>query len=183
MRNNKPTLQEYAMRYGTGMGLLWVFKFMLFPLGLKIPFLQLLFVVLTLGVPVVGYMFAKRFRDSDGDGTLGFLRAFSFVVCMYLFASMLVAVAHYVYFRYLDNGFIVETWRNLWEQVKAGADTLPASAIQQYEDAFNAVAALSPLELTFQLVSNNVFLGILMSVPTALLVLRNKKILKIWIYL
>ena len=31
------------MRYGTGMGLLWAFKFMLFPLGLRIPFLQLLF--------------------------------------------------------------------------------------------------------------------------------------------
>ena len=46
MTNYKPTLQECAMRYGTGMGLLWAFKFMLFPLGLRIPFLQLLFIVL-----------------------------------------------------------------------------------------------------------------------------------------
>ena len=51
MTNYKPTLQECAMRYGTGMGLLWAFKFMLFPLGLRIPFLQLLFIVLTIGVP------------------------------------------------------------------------------------------------------------------------------------
>lgn len=50
MTNYKPTLQECAMRYGTGMGLLWAFKFMLFPLGLRIPFLQLLFIVLTIGV-------------------------------------------------------------------------------------------------------------------------------------
>ena len=35
MTNYKPTLQECAMRYGTGMGLLWAFKFMLFPLGLS----------------------------------------------------------------------------------------------------------------------------------------------------
>lgn len=48
MTNYKPTLQECAMRYGTGMGLLWAFKFMLFPLGLRIPFLQLLFIVLTI---------------------------------------------------------------------------------------------------------------------------------------
>ena len=52
MTNYKPTLQECAMRYGTGMGLLWAFKFMLFPLGLRIPFLQLLFIVLTIGVPL-----------------------------------------------------------------------------------------------------------------------------------
>lgn len=51
MTNYKSTLQECAMRYGTGMGLLWAFKFMLFPLGLRIPFLQLLFIVLTIGVP------------------------------------------------------------------------------------------------------------------------------------
>ena len=60
MTNYKPTLQECAMRYGTGMGLLWAFKFMLFPLGLRIPFLQLLFIVLTIGVPFLGYIFAKK---------------------------------------------------------------------------------------------------------------------------
>lgn len=60
MTERKPTLQECAMRYGTGMGLLWSFKFMLFPLGLRIPFLLLLFIVLTLGVPILGYIFAKK---------------------------------------------------------------------------------------------------------------------------
>ena len=49
------------MRYGTGMGLLWAFKFMLFPLGLRIPFLQLLFIVLTIGVPFLGYIFINIF--------------------------------------------------------------------------------------------------------------------------
>ena len=64
MTERKPTLQECAMRYGTGMGLLWSFKFMLFPLGLRIPFLLLLFIVLTLGVPILGYIFAKKYRES-----------------------------------------------------------------------------------------------------------------------
>lgn len=62
MTERKPTLQECAMRYGTGMGLLWSFKFMLFPLGLRIPFLLLLFIVLTLGVPILGYIFAKKYQ-------------------------------------------------------------------------------------------------------------------------
>lgn len=60
MTNYKPTLQECAMRYGTGMGLLWAFKFMLFPLGLRIPFLQLLFIVLTIGVPFLGYIICQK---------------------------------------------------------------------------------------------------------------------------
>lgn len=78
MTNYKPTLQECAMRYGTGMGLLWAFKFMLFPLGLRIPFLQLLFIVLTIGVPFLGYIFAKKFRERHCGGSITFSRAFLF---------------------------------------------------------------------------------------------------------
>lgn len=105
MTNYKPTLQECAMRYGTGMGLLWAFKFMLFPLGLRIPFLQLLFIVLTIGVPFLGYIFAKKFRERHCDGSITFSRAFLFTTFMYMFASLFVAVVHYIYFRYIDGGF------------------------------------------------------------------------------
>lgn len=94
MTNYKPTLQECAMRYGTGMGLLWAFKFMLFPLGLRIPFLQLLFIVLTIGVPFLGYIFAKKFRERHCDGSITFSRAFLFTTFMYMFASLFVAVVH-----------------------------------------------------------------------------------------
>ena len=98
------------MRYGTGMGLLWAFKFMLFPLGLRIPFLQLLFIVLTIGVPFLGYIFAKKFRERHCDGSITFSRAFLFTTFMYMFASLFVAVVHYIYFRYIDGGFVFEAY-------------------------------------------------------------------------
>lgn len=175
MTNYKPTLQECAMRYGTGMGLLWAFKFMLFPLGLRIPFLELLFLVLTLGVPVLGYIFAKQFRDRYCDGEVTFSRAFLFTTFMYLFASLLVAVAHYIYFRYLDGGFILETYQNIWNQTKEMANYELMPLLQQYDEALKLISELSPLEITFQLMSNNIFCGMLMAVPTALLVMRKKK--------
>ncbi len=175
MTNNKPTLQECAMRYGTGMGLLWAFKFVLFPLGLRIPFLQLLFFILTLGVPVVGYIFAKNFRDRQCDGSIPFSRAFLFTTFMYMFASLLVAVVHYIYFRYIDGGFVIETYQALWNQIKGTATAELMPALQQYDEALNLLAGLTPLEITFQLLSNNVFMGMLMAIPTALLVMRKKK--------
>ncbi len=57
------TLQEHAMRFGTAMGLFWIFKFIFLPLGFKVPFLQLLFVILTCSVPFLGYRYARTFRD------------------------------------------------------------------------------------------------------------------------
>ncbi len=57
MTSNKPmTLQQHAMRFGTLMGLFWILKFILLPVGFTIPLLQLLFLLLTLFVPILGYI-------------------------------------------------------------------------------------------------------------------------------
>lgn len=162
------------MRYGTGMGLLWAFKFMLFPIGLRIPFLQLLFIVLTAGVPLIGYAFAKRFRMQHCNNAIGFGRAFQFTASMYLFASMFVAVAHYIYFRYIDGGFVFDTYQGLITQLKATAGSELMPTVEQLQDAFDLLAGLTPLEMTFNLVSNNLFWGMLIALPTALLVMRKE---------
>ena len=55
MAENKGYMQ-YAMLFGTYLGGYWILKFILFPLGLTIPFLSFLFVGLTLCVPFMGYL-------------------------------------------------------------------------------------------------------------------------------
>lgn len=173
MTNPKITLQECAMRYGTAMGLFWTFKFMLFPLGLRMPLLQLVFLVLTLGVPVLGYLLAKRFRERDCAGSLSFGRAFLFTTYMYLFASILVAVTHYIYFRYLDQGFIFATYRDMIEQFRGLAQAETLTSLDQLSQAIDTLAGLTPIQLTLQLISQNVFYGVFLALPTALLVMRR----------
>ena len=41
MTENKSSMQQYAMIFGTYMGLFWILKFILVPLGLTSPFLLL----------------------------------------------------------------------------------------------------------------------------------------------
>ena len=72
MTENRSTLQEYAMRYGTAMGIFWACKFVLFPLGMNMPLLLLFFFILTLAVPVLGYVFARKYREQQCEGTLNF---------------------------------------------------------------------------------------------------------------
>ena len=163
------------MRYGTGMGLLWAFKFMLFPLGLRIPFLQLLFIVLTIGVPFLGYIFAKKFRERHCGGSITFSRAFLFTTFMYMFASLFVAVVHYIYFRYIDGGFVFEAYHSILNQFKETAGPELTTSLNQFEEAIDLLSGLTPLEMTFQLISQNMFYGMLMAIPTALIVMRKKK--------
>lgn len=105
------------MHFGTYMGVYWILKFILFPLGLSIPFLLFLFFGLTLGVPFMGYYYARTYRDKVCGGSIRFLQAWVFIVFMYMFAALLTAVAHYIYFRFIDHGFIVNTYMGMFDEL------------------------------------------------------------------
>lgn len=173
--DKRAVLQDCAMRYGTFMGIFWIIKFVFIPLGVSNPILHFLFILLTMFVPILGYIYARKFRNNYSDGTLSFIRAFTFLLFMYLFASILTALAHYIYFQYLDNGFLFETYRQQLETLKSVYPTDMLTSFDQLIQAFDTISSLTPLQLTFQLMSQNTFYGILLSLITALFVMKYKK--------
>ena len=175
MNDKRPTLQECAMRYGTIMGLFWAFKFVLFPIGLTIPIFQIVFALLTLFVPILGYLFTRRYRILYCDGVMGFRQAFTFCLFMFMFASLLIAVVHYIYFQYLDNGYIYNEYLNLISQLKSATDVKEnLQSLNQLEESLKIFSSLTPIEITFQLITFNLFSGLLMALPIAALTMRKK---------
>lgn len=176
MTQNQPiSLQQTAMYFGTLMGLFWIIKFTFLPLGFTIPLLQLLFVLLTFFVPILGYLYARKFRNRYCGGSITFSRAFAFTVLMYLFAALLAAVAHYIYFRYIDNGFLIDSYIGQLEAMKPTVTEELKESIDQFIEGFSLISSLSPIQLTFQLISQNFLYGTLLALPTALLVMRRKR--------
>ena len=175
MTENKSTLQEYAMRYGTAMGIFWACKFVLFPLGMSMPLLLIFFFILTLSVPILGYLFVRKYREQQCGGTLNFSKAYIFTIFMYMFASLFVAVIHYLYFRYMDNGMIVNTYLGMIDQMNAVATGDMKESLEQFRTALDVISSLTPLEITLQLLTQNVFYCSILAIPTGLLVMRNKK--------
>ena len=176
MTTDRPiAIQEHAMRFGTYMGVFWIIKFILLPLGFQMPLLQLLFILCTVFVPILGYIYARRFRNLYCEGTISFFRAFLFVVGMYVFAAMLTAIGHYIYFQFIDHGYLFDMYRQQLNEVKAVAQGDLAQSMDQLMVAFDTVSALSPIQLTFQLITQNAFYGILLALPTGLVVMKHKK--------
>ncbi len=173
--NKTLTLQEYAMRFGTLMGIFWILKFILIPLGFTIPLIQLLFILLTLFVPILGYLYARRFRNRYNGGTITFGRAYIFTFFLYIFASILTAAAHYIYFRFIDQGFLFDSYRKQIEEVRQSVQGDMAAILDQSMETLNLIASFTPSEMTLNLLSNNIFYGMLLALPTALLVMKRKK--------
>ena len=175
MIDKKRNFQEDAMRYGTLMGIFWTVKFVLFPLGMQSPLLLMAFFLLTLIVPVVGFFFARQYRDRECGGALTFGRAFLFTSFMYLFAALFVTIAHYIYFQFMDHGMIVNTYQGMLDQMGAVATDDMKVSLDQFQQALDIIASLSPLEICIQLITQNVFYCTLIALPTALLVMRKPK--------
>ena len=173
MTDQRKNFQEAAMRYGTVMGIFWTLKFVLFPMGMQSPLLLMAFFLLTLIVPVAGFFLVRQYRDRECRGVLSFSRAFLFTSFMYLFAALFATIAHYVYFRYIDGGLIVNTYQDMLTQMEAIATADMKASLDQFQQALDIIAALSPLEISIQLITQNVFYCTLIALPTALLVKRN----------
>lgn len=170
-------LQKYAMQFGTYMGVYWILKFILFPLGLSLPFFQFLFIGLTIGVPFMGYYYARMYRDRVCGGYINFMQAWLFTLFMYMFAALLVAVAHYVYFQFIDHGHILSSYEKLIQQ-SLDTPNLPADTkelLSQLKSTVGVIEGFTPIEITMQLISNNVLWGSILAIPTALLVKRRRK--------
>ena len=175
MNEKKRNFQEDAMRYGTVMGIFWTLKFVLFPAGMSMPVLLMAFFLLTLIVPVAGFFFVRQYRDRECEGVLNFSRAFLFTNFMYMFAALFTAVAHYIYFRYIDHGMIIATYQDMLSTMDQVATDGMKESIDQFQQALDAIATLSPLEITVQLLTQNIFNCTMLAIPTALLVMRKKK--------
>lgn len=163
------------MHFGTYMGIYWILKFILFPLGLSIPFLLFLFIGLTLGVPFMGFYYVRTFRNKICGGSIRFGQAWIFTISMYMFAALLTAVAHFIYFRFIDHGFILQTYMAMLENLDKANMPGTNAYIEQLRDVMDTVGSLTPIDITMQLLSQNVFYGILLAIPTALFVMKKPK--------
>lgn len=175
MTEKKRNFQEDAMRYGTIMGIFWTLKFVLFPMGMTMPLLLMAFFLLTLIVPVAGFFLVRQYRDKECQGILSFSRAFLFTSFMYLFAALFATIVHYIYFQFMDNGLIVNTYQDMLNQMSTVATDDLKPSLEQFQQALDIIATLSPLEISIQLITQNIFYCTLIALPTAILVMRNPK--------
>lgn len=155
MSNNRANLQKHAMYYGTYMGLFWIVKFAFFPIGLSKPFFLFLFVAATLTVPFLAHRFAKKFRDEACGGAISFSQAWVFLVFLFLFSSLLAAVGHYIYFQFIDNGYILETYTGIINNLPGDSESIQVYK-EQLTEALDLVGNMTSIEITMQLLSSNI---------------------------
>ncbi len=162
-------LRAFAAQYGTVVGLMWIVSFAFYIAGLTRPLVgNVSLVTWLLSVVVAGYL-VRKFRSEVHP--LRFWRSWWMAALMFMYASLLVAVAQFVYFRYIDDGLLVRTCSAVMQQPEAVAmmqSMMPGEdAAEVIRQTIDLLGSISPIQLTAELLAYNLMLGFLLAFPAA----------------
>ena len=185
-KQSTTTMLHYAMNFGAVAGVYYIGKFCLFPLSLHSTMAALLFLGMTLVVPFLIYQLVKRYRDQYCDGHFEFTHALAFSMLTMAFGSLLAAATHYIYFAYIDGGAMIGTLVQNMEQLQSidfsALEGVNADAIAQFDQYMETMQqtveqlqAMSPIDITMGMLSNNISWSVIFSLPIAIIARRNKK--------
>ncbi|MBR4311901.1 MAG: DUF4199 domain-containing protein [Bacteroidaceae bacterium] len=207
----QPSMIHYAMNFGAVVGVYYIAKFCLFPMSFNSTFAGMLFIGLTLMVPLLMYRLVKYYRDRYLGGDITFTHALAFTVLSMGFGSLLAAVAHYTYFAFIDGGAMMGAIEQSVEQMVAiaestamasdttavvppvltdsiaqvapsiaGEDITLVTSLDSYitllRTTTEQIKAMTPIDMTIGMLSNNLSWSIIVALPVAAFAsLRNLK--------
>ncbi len=169
MEENKNLLLKGAMNYGLIMGIYWVIKYLFFIFSVSVPSLNLIYWLLSFAVPFIAYHMTKKYKQDIG-GQIGFFHAWRFGTMLYFFAALIVSLEYFVFYQFIaPPDFIANAIGQIVEVLKdSNMDT----------EVINTFASIriSPIQMAIQGIFNNVFYGIILSIPVAAIVCKNNSI-------
>ena len=108
----------------------------------------------------------EPFRDYALDGQISYRRALAYSWYTFVYASLIFALAQYLYIRFYDSISLVTMMSNSIKAFGATYEQMGINETQMQESA-KLLTSLTPMELTFLFFTQNVFIGCILSLITA----------------
>lgn len=174
MGEDQTMVNAGAMRYGTRVGLYLIVAFCLYVAGLRYSAaLGIVSLFVYFYVPIAFIFGLAMWKFVSNKGQVKFLRLLAFGLLTFLYASLLCSVAYYIYFQYMDHGFVVQNITNVLSD-KASRDAIvqmtSAQQVGQMDIAMKQFETLTPIQITMQLLNVSFFIGSLVALIGAIIV-------------
>lgn len=169
-------MKAFARQYGAVMGLIWVASFACFVGSIKEPMLSFGFDMSIAMIPFVAGHFVRNYRDRIVDGSISFRRAFGFSMFIFFYATLILAIAQWAYFQYLDGGMIVGNMLKVIESPEF-AEVLKANQFDKkmLTEQIQLLSETRPIDFALTFMWMNVMAGLIISWFVALFTKRRKK--------
>lgn len=171
----------YAMNYAVPYGIYWTAGMLCFVNSMDYTMLSLVFYFIFASAPVAGYMLLARFRDKVCGGTITFGRGYLFSLLTYFYAALLLAAACFAYFQFFDHGAFIDGYLRMLDspEVKQAFEQesmrqlTNGNGLQDLKKALSEIQSVPPAAFAANILDFNIFIGLLLSIPTSLLAARR----------
>ena len=161
--------RAFSAQYGTIVGLFWILSFSCYIIGLGHPLVANLgFLFGICSIFVAGYLI-RHFRRNVFD--FKFLPSWRMSLLIFTYASLLLAAAQFIYFRYIDQGMLANTYAELLKQPESRQlleAMMPGDDVQAVTTrTIELLQYITPIEITINFLVYNIILSLLLSIPAA----------------
>ena len=167
-------LRAYARADGLKLFLLWLASFACYMAGLRSPGLGLVAFVLALATPFLVTRLLRHFRDDGLQGIISFGRGWGYVVFLFFYASLLFAVAQFVYFNWMDKGYFIDSITQMFSDPTSAAAMKQMGMSATLDQAVQSMQAMRPIDMALNILTSNLLIGCLVALPIAAICRRDR---------
>ncbi|MBO4895171.1 MAG: DUF4199 domain-containing protein [Prevotella sp.] len=166
-------LKAYARQDGFFLALLWIACFAGYIIGLTSQFMALASMLLVITTPFFVASRLKKFRDEGREGVISFGRGYAYTIFVFFYGAVLLAVAQYLYFAYMDNGYLVNSFAKMMTSEEGRTMLEQYGMTKVVDDSLAEMAATRPIDYALNILTINISLGFILGVPIGLIMQRK----------
>ena len=143
--------------------------------GLTSPLLGMVALIAIVVSPFYAANRLRHFRDYAREGTISFARGYAFYVLTFFYAGLLLAAAMYVYFAFIDSGYLLGKFTELVND-KANRQLLESYGMSgQVAQSISELSELRPIDYALNMLTLNISAGFVLGIPFAAALQRANK--------
>jgi hypothetical protein len=165
-------LKAFARQDGALLSLLWIGGFICYIQGLTNPLLAMVSVMLVVASPFYAANRLRHFRDYARDGLISFLRGYAYMILIFFYAGLLLAVVLFVYFNFIDQGYLIGKFTEIMATEESRQALSMYGLTTQMEEALKEMASLRPIDFAVNMLTINIITGFFLGIPVAAIMQR-----------
>lgn len=155
------------------LSLLWIGSFACYIKGLSSPTLAFAALLLMTLSPFFAASRLRHFRDYAREGFITFKRGYAYTVMSFFYAGLLMAMAIYVYFEFMDHGYLLGMYSSVMDS-EEGKRVLEMSGMkEQMMQGLQDLYEMRPIDYAVNMLTAIITAGFVLGLPIAALLQRK----------
>ena len=103
------------------------------------------------------------------EGLISFRRAYAYTVFVFFYGGVLFAIAQYLYFAFIDNGYLMTQFSKMVNSNEAQKMLQQYGMTEMMNESLNEMANIRPIDYALNMLTVNISLGFILGVPISLI--------------